>query len=145
MKTVELWDSNQLLGVIYPCQSGVEYTNQVGGTACAHPKIEGVFIPLPQYWFDFDTVKDPLEGFWHPTGGREDMMVGLIQKLLDENDLLKLNFRAPTLQELKEKPYVAEAWVPLVCITDRNSYKAGSELLGAFKDFWVYLTYPNSD
>lgn len=46
MKIVELSDIHPLLGVITPCKSGVEFTNQVGGTACAHPVEEGVFVPM---------------------------------------------------------------------------------------------------
>lgn len=44
--TIDLWD-NESPGLIIACKSGVTYTNQVGGYACRHPEIEGVFVPLP--------------------------------------------------------------------------------------------------
>jgi hypothetical protein len=47
--TIELWDLDWPMGVIVPCESGVKFTNQTGGTMCAHPVIEGVFIPLPSF------------------------------------------------------------------------------------------------
>jgi uncharacterized protein DUF6210 len=34
------------LGLIVPYPSGVLYTHQTGGTNCAHPVEEGVFVPL---------------------------------------------------------------------------------------------------
>jgi hypothetical protein len=34
------------LGLVVPYPSGVLYTNQTGGTTCAHPVEEGVFVPL---------------------------------------------------------------------------------------------------
>ena len=37
----------QNLGLILKTNSGVFYTNQSAGFACSHPKIEGVFDPLP--------------------------------------------------------------------------------------------------
>ena len=42
---VRLW-SLYGIGLIIPCASGVIISNQVGGYACDHPEIEGVFIPL---------------------------------------------------------------------------------------------------
>lgn len=44
--TIEL-DEMTGLGLIIACPSGVLYTNQVGGYACRHPELEGVFVPLP--------------------------------------------------------------------------------------------------
>lgn len=44
--TIEL-DEMTGLGLVIACPSGVVYTNQVGGYACQHPELEGVFVPLP--------------------------------------------------------------------------------------------------
>lgn len=43
--TVELWD-HVGLGTIIEFPSGVDYSNQTGGTSCLHPSMEGVFVPL---------------------------------------------------------------------------------------------------
>lgn len=34
------------LGLIFPCRSGVLYTNQTGGHSCLQPEAEGIFVPL---------------------------------------------------------------------------------------------------
>jgi hypothetical protein len=44
--TIEL-DEMTGLGLVIACKSRVTYTNQVGGYACRHPELEGVFVPLP--------------------------------------------------------------------------------------------------
>lgn len=48
------------LGIIIPFPSGIFYSNQTGGTACVHPKVEGVYIPIANdYTFDTHTFKSP--------------------------------------------------------------------------------------
>ena len=42
---IELWEGVGL-GLIIEWPSGILYSNQTGGTACLHPEVEGVFIPL---------------------------------------------------------------------------------------------------
>lgn len=42
---VELWGSVGF-GAILSFPSGVLYANQTGGTACLHPTLEGIYIPL---------------------------------------------------------------------------------------------------
>ncbi len=42
---IEIWDSVGL-GIIIELPTGILISNQTGGTACLHPKIEGVFLPL---------------------------------------------------------------------------------------------------
>lgn len=41
--------------LICPANSGVTYTNQVGGHACLHPQVEGFILP-----FDFSSLEDRL-------------------------------------------------------------------------------------
>ena len=45
MKEVKLWELSGA-ALIVPENTGVFYTNQVNGTACEHPKIEGFLIPI---------------------------------------------------------------------------------------------------
>lgn len=42
---VDLWESVGL-GLIIAYPSGVQYSNQTGGTSCLHPSLEGVYVPL---------------------------------------------------------------------------------------------------
>ncbi|WP_378181153.1 DUF6210 family protein [Aquimarina sp. SS2-1] len=46
------------LGIIIEFPTGVMISNQTGGTACLHPKIEGVYVPLRN-----DYAEDTLEFF----------------------------------------------------------------------------------
>jgi hypothetical protein len=43
--SVELWDTVGL-GLIIEYPSGIFFSNQTGGTACLHPSIEGIYIPI---------------------------------------------------------------------------------------------------
>lgn len=45
--------------LIIPSRTGIVYTNQVGGTECAHPKLEGVLVPV-EYDVSLDNLKDSL-------------------------------------------------------------------------------------
>lgn len=42
---IEIWDSVGL-GIIIEFPTGIMISNQTGGTACLHPKVEGIFLPL---------------------------------------------------------------------------------------------------
>src|ERR1043165_5256239 len=39
-------EQDDLFGIIIAFSSGVKFSNQVGGYACLHPEIEGVYAPL---------------------------------------------------------------------------------------------------
>lgn len=45
MREVKLWDMSGA-ALIVPEETGVIFTNQVNGTACDHPKLEGILIPI---------------------------------------------------------------------------------------------------
>jgi len=42
---IELWEGVGL-GLLIEWPSGILYSNQTGGTACLHPEVEGLFVPL---------------------------------------------------------------------------------------------------
>ncbi|OED48096.1 hypothetical protein AB832_00370, partial [Flavobacteriaceae bacterium (ex Bugula neritina AB1)] len=42
---LQIWDTVGL-GIIIEYPTGVLISNQTGGTACLHPKIEGIYLPL---------------------------------------------------------------------------------------------------
>ena len=52
---IRLWELHAL-GLIVNCESGVIYTNQVGGYATDHPWMEGAFIPLQDEEIDQQTM-----------------------------------------------------------------------------------------
>ena len=65
MPTVDLdldhWDTEQM-GIVIECKTGIRWTNQAGGTACAHPEVEGIFLPLPTY---AEASLEILRDRWH--------------------------------------------------------------------------------
>lgn len=48
--TVEIWDSVGL-GLIISYPTGVLISTQTGGTACLHPEIEGIYLPLANDYY----------------------------------------------------------------------------------------------
>ncbi|MDH7447638.1 DUF6210 family protein [Aquimarina sp. 2201CG14-23] len=46
---VAIWDTVGL-GIVIEFPTGVLITNQTGGTACLHPKMEGVYVPFANYY-----------------------------------------------------------------------------------------------
>jgi len=133
---IELWNLNSFMGVIVPMETGVVYTNQTGGTGCYHPEVEGLFIPLNSHDARRRILKDPLLDAW--TDWAVDISPKRIKLFLEVFELEHI-FSAP--KELPEGSW-GEAWVPVVIRKNRNEY---TELLGAFVNKTVILTYPNSD
>jgi len=133
MKTIELDERDgDFFGIIVPGATGVLYTNQVGGTSCAHPKLEGTYYPL---WLDSmnDVFSIPQGVLWSPS--LNDPLLDYfgayrtetVDKFLKQHPLLDLLFKymlpanagqldfgmgaSPTTQEHN---VLAEAWVPVV-------------------------------
>lgn len=131
-----LWDS---AGIIRPdYTSAVAFTNQVGGTACMHPHVKGVFIPFPVGIFD-EYVDDPL--------------IDLTMEFYDENLVseflkrfeLKQFFVPLSPAGFGRLPHtahlLAEAWVPVVVRARSDKWPELRQL----EDCAVIITYPNSD
>lgn len=128
------------VGIIVPCKSGVVWSNQVGGTACFHPEVEGIFIPLPDnrcfvdgYDKDgFGVIRERCE-VKHPESSE------LILKFLKATGLnklfeMRLNMKGVVMHE---------AWVPLKI--KKKLAHPPHELLNDFRGRDVILTYENSD
>ena len=144
--TVSLTDLDNFIGVIVPCKSGIWYTNQMGGSACGDPCIEGVFIPLNGNWFNFTYLKkDPLEGHCETLKDRDriDLFLSRTKEFLKRFPCLEDVLRCPTEKEIKGV-FGGEAWVPLIVQTSKN-VPLVPECLKDFEGKMVYLTYPNSD
>lgn len=79
------------LGLIISFPSGVIYSNQVGGTGCLHPEIEGVFFPLSvRHKKILFALQQHFKGDWHRI---ENSDADIIDKLLrsDEFDFIKVD------------------------------------------------------
>lgn len=115
--------------------SPYEWENQCGGTACAHPRATGVFIPLPGHWMpDEDTLTD----LWLTDSRDEDMASGVGQRarrFIESSDWLNFHF------ELRAGVYpLGEAWIPVVV-----SPNCTEGVLAPFAGQAGLLTYANSD
>lgn len=146
MKLVHLWEfeSELFAGFLYPCNSGVQWSNQVGGTSCGHPIIEGIFVPLPPV-MSKRGVRDPLEDEYisHPMYeyGHKKLVDQFldVHKLTDWFEPLTSWHEVPGSQRL-----VAEAWVP-VRVKHVQQYAEMGTVLRPFSGEAVILTYANSD
>lgn len=141
MKTVDLSllaEDADFIGIIMPMKSGIIWTNQSGGTCCAHPELEGVYIPLGSHHYAFDesTKKDPLCDYV-TTYKRE-----LVEAFLD---VTRLKRAFAPVDDVDALPVLfgagirlLEAWVPVrvACPPDQ---------LKDWQDAWGVIVYPNSD
>ena len=136
---IELLDMHsEFLGLIIPYNTGVTYTNQVGGTAIMHPEVEGFYIPLPHCWLTEDH-RGTVQGFvrTNNTSSDPEELHDLVRKFLSaDGGTLKTWFSVPKIT----LEMVAEAWVPVVIVEDRN-FPFTVPIAGLLG----YLTWNNSD
>ena len=135
---VELLSLTQTVLVI-PGKTGVTYTNQVGGTECAYPELEGSVVPV-----EFDTLLEfPANSLtvklcnFFPDGSS-----GEITQEMAENIQLLLN-SSPYTKDIKldwnKSERSKEAWLHVIIegsledTIDSNDKKE------------AVLTWPNSD
>lgn len=135
---INLWGLSDFFGVIVHVPSSVRYTNQTGGVTCAHPLLEGVYVPLnPGY------PPDKLRDIWAPLWSDYDP--AKVQDILTELQLSSLleavgpshQLHAPFRNTLD---HWGEAWIPVRIIAEEDHPS-----LGAFEDHFGVLTYTNSD
>lgn len=122
MKRVELWDVEGLCGIIIECKSGIIWNNQAGGTACAQPEVEGIFVPLSPY--RLVNLVDAWPGL------RRHIDEALEDAGIDD-----------AFEAREYDGQCGEAWVP-VAVKDCERTR---ELLGAFIGMPGFLVYQNSD
>ncbi|MCB1277693.1 DUF6210 family protein [Prosthecobacter sp.] len=132
--TIDLWD-NDLPGLIIACKSGVTYTNQVGGYACRHPEIEGVFVPLP------GSMSEKLDA--HFTGPKwcghcydaiDDETASTVDEILAELAFVSTTVRV----DRKKLADSCEAWIWVTISSNGYLWPGLSEENGV-------LTWGNSD
>jgi hypothetical protein len=146
---VELWDQGEgdWLGIIIPLKSGVVLTNQVGGTACFHPSVEGIYLPLPP---TYEQKDDPL---YERTF--EVYVPEMVQIFLDKQEM---NHQFMPLDKVDAKQFsssgtqLAEAWVPVRIRSFENdkarfasAASSSHEMLRPFEGCTAIIVYGNSD
>lgn len=134
METVNLWELENLFGMIVRKATGFQWSNQVGGTACSHPVVEGIFIPLPREWFEVNSI----ENDWGHAKGEGDLKAHnkeVVKRFLDKNSEIQKRF----VFDEDFNGNVAEAWVPLKVKSSED------EILKPFFGQSVVVTYENSD
>jgi len=121
-------------GIILPRSTGVFFTNQVGGHACDHPELEGLFIPLDD-GLDRPTrqvFEHHFQGSW-ATLTEEDAMV--IDRALQKGNLGFIRVERSKLFDS------VEAWVHVIL-----DFKSVSIFIGFDgKSNRGILTWENSD
>lgn len=134
-----------LLGLIVLMPSGVIFSNQTGGTMCAHPDAEGIYVPLYLTGGRWPPV-DQLTDVWNRHWGRYDGK--LARKLIEH-----LGFKH-ILEAVKDEEKILPAWVDLqgwgeawvpVRIKELKADEPHGELLKDFSGHYAILTYVNSD
>ena len=145
---IELWGGVGF-GVIISFPSGVRYSNQTGGTACLHPLLEGVYVPLSN---DCTVPRGELlspetELFAHFEGPKH-RGTGAWREGLDENDAgfieaMLMRWRLSSFLSLDRTRLVDshEAWVWSIVTGEEGSVFSG---LGPYPRAAV-LTWTNTD
>lgn len=143
-------ESDGFFGILLPWRTGVIWQSQVGGTACFHPQLEGIYVPFEGrlYGSGGGTIdeKDPLYD-------RVELYnVGLVWRFLNTFELNHSFAPIKTPEMLAEvpgygrdhldQPYrLFEAWVPVFIDKHNTDYPQ----LDSFKGSWGIIVYPNSD
>ncbi|MGD1841030.1 MAG: DUF6210 family protein [Thermonemataceae bacterium] len=145
---IDIWDSVGL-GIIIEFPTGIMISNQTGGTACLHPKIEGVYFPLANdYSEETRTFLSPeieliryFEGQKYGGSGAIHGIdlddVAILTSILSKSGLDDL--REIDLEKLSESH---EAWIKIK-INKTN----GINLIKGFEQYPLngILTWSNSD
>jgi hypothetical protein len=134
MKTISLWEIEDLFGMIVRVPSGLKWSNQTGGVLCSHPVLEGVFVPLPQSWFLVNSIENEM-GYIKSDGDLKAHNRRLVGRFLEANPEIQKRFEFD--ESFNES--AAEAWVPLKVMTPDD------EILKPFHGLPVVITYENSD
>src|SRR5262245_56390620 len=154
--TIRLWDGGGF-GLIIEWPSGVNVSNQTGGTSCLHPEIEGVFVPLrTDHSFPDWTLLSPeielseyFEGPVHrgtgATSGLSVSDVDFIDRILAKRGL------ASSLRVDRDRLMEShEAWVYVIVTAADGGEAQMDDSLRAFAGFEPcprcgILTWTNSD
>jgi hypothetical protein len=135
-------------GIIIAFPTGIMVTNQTGGTACLHPKIEGIYLPLAndcnEKSYEFIRPEIALNNYFN-----DDKYQGTgATKGIDRTDakavntiLEKVGLSSSIEVDMQKLAQSHEAWIR---ITIKNNI---SGLLDGFKSYPLQgvLTWNNND
>jgi len=131
---------SDFLGLLFKGETEIVYSNQVGGTCCSHPLVEGFFVLINGGGPEGEA--DPFldDGPTTYNSSHKEMVTRLIDEL-GYSEVLE----APEAHELEEEWWaeVCEAWVPVKVREDAKGYNAAP--VENLKGRVGILTYPNSD
>jgi hypothetical protein len=139
---IQLWAMEpDFFGVLVPMPTGIRWSNQVGGTCCYHPEVEGLYVPLPISMEDREDVLLDW-GSHHDYQGEglpriRSWLSVLTREGLDLDEAFEVRPTYP------EGECWGEAWVPV-----RIKEEIGeewNEFLAPFRGRDAFLIYPNSD
>lgn len=131
--TTELYMIDDIMGVIIECPSNIVWSNQTGGTCCAHPEVEGIYVPL--------RIGTPPETDILYDIGYMEYDPKLVTQWLADNALDHF-FEARKSFSDKYKTF-GEAWVP-VKIFGKEKVRLDPHLR-PFAGMDAIITYTNSD
>lgn len=145
---IEIWNTVGL-GIIIEFPTGVLISNQTGGTACLHPKIEGIYIPLANDYTEGEKqfLSPEIELTEYFTGSKHNGNGATCG--IDLEDVKRINFiiykhKLNKLIEIDlDRLYEShEAWIRIKINHDKNF-----ELLKGFNEYPLngILTWANSD
>ena len=135
-RRVTLWNVEGVVAIVLE-RSGVIYTNQTCGHACAHPEAEGVLVPFN----DDPSLDEPEQALWCRLGEILENAHYLTPALADRVDAA-LASRPDTRCARVDRSRLAdshEAWVYVDITPDPSG------LLQGFGEVKAILTWPNSD
>ena len=148
---IEIWDSVGL-GIIIKYPSGVLVSNQTGGTACFHPSLEGVYLPIHNdYHTDSQKFISPENEFSRCFTDQKYNGSGA-QNGIDEEDLIRLErllkkfsldgFIKINKNKLQESH---EAWIHI--LINEEKQQPFTKLVKGFEPYprEGILTWANSD
>jgi len=131
------------LGLIIPCRSGVYYSNQCGGYACYHPKVEGVFFPINLAFFTNLKEEDLLDDLDKVLGlqsrHRGWCNDGITEEDADKLDALFVKYGLPLMVDRTKLDKSVEAWIHVKVLGKVEAVFEGFEGMDAI------FVYPNSD
>lgn len=135
---IELYNS-ACFGLIIPCNSGVVYSNQTGGTSTLYPEVEGVYVPLHD---GMENQKDELRTYFVGPKWRGHCDDGIDEETASYIDtVLQKTFVTRTLKVDREKMKGShEAWVWVNIINTENG-----DIFTGFDTADAVLTWENSD
>ncbi len=136
---MELWNAEGVYLIILQ-QSGVFYTNQVGGGACLHPEVEGILLPFNN---DF-LYGSSTENLYLQLSQLLENWMYLTNELANKVDILLAKYpetKCVSIDRTKLKKSM-EAWVYVdIKENEHDTFR----LFKGFGKTKGILTWPNSD